>query len=302
MRPLARATLTLRFNAGFYGCLAVVGLAVLLIFGSSLIIALPTAGGILLVYMLVLRWMGLGPAESEIQAATPAPEDAPFASTRQHLAWLAGATLLLSVPLLAACIGGMGWLFHRAGERMDARISFTWWFGGIVTAMLAGIALQSLFMAWWLEKWERDRGVRLFTEFWPLRKRPLANPQPARRRSRYYTVQTAKPAPALGERPSEDLPEPLSPVAVVLVSYAFAVCALGVSGNFGESALANAFRIVAGLGFVLLGVVLLKDWQAIRARLAPRKGPGPFKVFGGVSLFVGATAIVTGIAELFLVA
>jgi hypothetical protein len=299
VRPLAPATLTLRLNAGFYGCLAVVALAVLLLFGSSRIIALATAGGILLLWMLTLRWMRLGPAEAQIEAATRAPENAPFASTRQHLGWLAVASFLVTVPLLAATFGGMAWLFHRVGERMEAGISFGWWFGGMVTAVLAGVALQCVFMARWMEQWERDRGVRLFTEFWPLRKRPLANPQPSKRRSRYYTIQTGKPTPALVERPRDELPDPLSPIAVLGASFALGVCALGVSGIFQESALAHAFRIVAGLGFVLLGVVVLKDWRAIRKRLAPRMGPALFKVFGAASLFVGAGAIVNGLVQLF---
>jgi hypothetical protein len=118
VRLLTQATLTVRFNAGFYGCLAVVALAVILVFGSSPIIALPTAGAILLLWTLMLRWVGLGPAESRMEAATPAPEDAPFASTREHLGWLAGASLLVALPLLVASLGGLGWLFHRVGERM----------------------------------------------------------------------------------------------------------------------------------------------------------------------------------------
>jgi hypothetical protein len=301
VRPLTRAILTLRFNAGFYGCLAIVALVVVLVFGSSRVVALPTAGGILLLWMLMLRWIGLGPAESQMEAATHAPEDAPFASTRKHLGWLAGASVLIALPLLAVSLGGLGWLFHRVGEHMDAGISFGWWFGGMAVGILGGAALQFFFMARWMERWESDRGVWLFTELWPLPKRSLANPQ-ARRRSRYYTVQTGKAAPTSEGRPREELPAPLSPLGVVLGSWALGLCALGVSGIFGEGALANAFRIAAGLGFVLLGLVLLKDWQGIRTRLAPRKGPALFKVFGALSLFVGGSAIVTGIAQLIAAA
>jgi predicted membrane channel-forming protein YqfA (hemolysin III family) len=80
------------------------------------------------------------------------------------------------------------------------------------------------------------------------------------------------------------------------------VWALGVSGIFGESALVNAFRVVAGLGFVVLGLVLLGDWQPIRTRLAPRSGPALLKVFGALSLFVGGGAVVTGTVQLFVAA
>jgi hypothetical protein len=151
-----------------------------------------------------------------------------------------------------------------------------------------------------MEQWERHRGVRLFTEFWPLRKRRLADPQPPKRRSRYYTIQTGKPTPAVAEGPRDELPEPLSPIAVLGASYALGACALGVSGILEESALADAFRIVAGLGFVLLGVVVLQDWRAVRRRLAPRMRPALFKVLGGASLVVGAGAVVNGLARLFL--
>ena len=300
MRPLARPTLNLRFNAGFYGSLAVVALAVLVAFGASLSVALPTAGAILLLWMLTVRWMRLGPAEPQMQAATPAPQDAQFLSTRQQLGWLAGVSLLVVVPLLAALLGGTGWLFHRVGERMDAEISFGWWFAGMVAAMFAGIAFQSFLMARWTEKWERERGVRLYTELWPLPKRPVAKGQTAWRRSRYYKTKTGEPTSKVMQGPAQDAPDPLSPFAIVLGSVASGVCALGVSGALGDSALANAFRVVAGLGWVLLGVALLQDWHALRTRLAPRKGPQPFKIFGGLALFVGGGAIVTGIAQLLV--
>lgn len=299
MRPLARAKVNLLFNAGFYGCLAVVALAVLLAYGSSLIVALPTAGGILVLWVLTLRWMRLGPAEPQMEAASPAPEDAPIASTKQQLAWLAGVSLVIALPFLGAILVGGGWLFQRLGERLEAEISFAWWYVGMMTAFLAGVALQSLLMARWIETWERERGVRLFTELWPLRKRPVMKEQTSRRRrSRYYKIQTGTPAAFPTDAPKEELPEPLSATAIVVASFALGACALATSGILGESTLAHVARVLAGFGFVLLGVVVLKDWHGIRGRLVPRKGPRLFNVFSGLALFVGGGAIFTGIIQL----
>lgn len=80
---------------------------------------------------------------------------------------------------------------------MEAGISFGWWFAGMMVAMLAGVALQFFFMARWIEAWERERGVRLFNELWPMPKRPLA--APLTRRSRYYAVRTDASAPPWAE-------------------------------------------------------------------------------------------------------
>lgn len=75
MRPLTRATVTLRFNVGFYGCLAVVLLAVLLLFGSSRVIALSTAAGLLLVWMLILWWMRSAPPKLRSNPPLPRPRE-----------------------------------------------------------------------------------------------------------------------------------------------------------------------------------------------------------------------------------
>ena len=171
----------------------------------------------------------------------------------------------------------------------------------MVTGFFAGLALQFWFVARWMKRWERQRGVRLFTELWPLAKRPLADgPLPSRRRSPYYRVDTGTPAAALTEPPWEDLADPPRPIAILLGLYAASACAVAASGLAGESPLANAVRVVGGVGLVLLGVVMLTDRHGLRTLLAPaRKGSGFFKVFAGALILAGVGAIVRGAVKLF---